>query len=461
MIRQIAVSNKDLLVGAFDSNLKTKAVSGASALKVYSISKFGVNQVLLIEDPGQENSEVILTHGSTAPTGDTITLATNMVKDHPSNVRVYIIPFDKIEISWSATETGTPALIELIDIDPEKEDTIYTDSGHSYGYYFTRFKNSILTTYAGYSDAIPFDGFQTNTVGYAIETAMSDLDVVFSEKITFQKLLNHAKQMLRLVRGKLRSWSKYQEFGAVLGTLARGVNRFPLPDDIYDKNSNRSIMNVTIGDGTQLAYIDRSEYIQETEDLSMTTTASETAVGALSLVLTDSSDLSEEGSVSVYVANEVYTIEYTANDKYTNSLTIASDQVTTILPLGSVVAQDIYENTPTMYSVWDGNLYLYPFTDAVNVGKNVYIDYYTDIETIDSQADVIKGSKFDMLVPYLKWKIRAINENNGKEDLRDPSYLEFRELLTDEIRNGGSAEINGFRPRQFVASGGRKHNTRR
>jgi len=61
--------------------------------------------------------------------------------------------------------------------------------------------------------------------------------------------------------------------------------------------------------------------------------------------------------------------------------------------------------------------------------------------------DIILGTKFDMLIPYLKFKIRAFTENNGKENLKDPSYLEFRELLNDARNNDLGAEQQGFRPR--------------
>ena len=66
-----------------------------------------------------------------------------------------------------------------------------------------------------------------------------------------------------------------------------------------------------------------------------------------------------------------------------------------------------------------------------------------------------------MLIPYLKFKIRSVTENNGKEDLKDPSYAEFRELLQDAIKNDGSAEIDSFRPRAGAIYGGRKGLSRR
>jgi len=66
-----------------------------------------------------------------------------------------------------------------------------------------------------------------------------------------------------------------------------------------------------------------------------------------------------------------------------------------------------------------------------------------------------------MLIPYLKWKIRAILDNNNKEDLKDPSYAEFRELLNDAVKNEVPSESESFRPRTHSIYGGRAANSRR
>jgi hypothetical protein len=88
-------------------------------------------------------------------------------------------------------------------------------------------------------------------------------------------------------------------------------------------------------------------------------------------------------------------------------------------------------------------------------GQRVLADFYTDIEKVDSDGDVITGPRFDMLIHYLKFKIRAVNDNNGREDLEDPSYKQFNEILRDAIRLEESGQIHTFRPRDISPYGGR------
>lgn len=462
MANRIITTNIQPLVEEVNfSNLNTAVSSASSTITVYSIVSFSTNQVLIIGEPGSAGSEIILTHASTSPTGNTVTLASNTTKAHPKDDKVYIVNYNQIEFSHADTEAGAKSVLSTATINPELVENFYQDISNSAGYYFTRFKNSITSVFSAYSDPIPYGGFDNNTVGYAIDTAMTELNAKYSDKLTFEMLIGFSKQMLRLVRGKMKSWANYQEFGYNLGTMSMGARKFTLPSTIYDNNSDRSILNVFIGDGTPLTYIDRSEYLQAIAGRVYTEVATEGAVSATSLVLDDTSDLPSSGSIDVYVSGTKYTIEYTVNTKSTNTLTVASDQITVTLPVDSEVWYNVLEGDPEYYSVWDGDLYVWPMVNSDYEGENITIDFYTDIEDIDSQGDVINGVKFDMLIPYLKYKIRAVTENNGTEDLEDPSFQEFRELLNDAMKNNRTAEINSFRPRSKAIYQGSKHNSRR
>lgn len=389
-IQPITIDNSESELFRYKSSLKADYASGVGTVDVYSIDQFAVNKILLIGEIGDKDSEIIHTSSSVTPSGNTVTLAANTVNPHTKDTPVYIYAFDQVEFSHADTLTGTKTVLgSLQTIDPRQKEMVYEDSVNSSGYYFTRYKNSITGVFSDYSDGIPYMGLPANTVGYAIDTAMNELDASFSEKLTFRKLISASNQMLRLVRGKLRSWSKYQKVDEIIDQLVKGTETYAMPDDIYDKNSNKSVLNLRLEDSYPLTYIDYGEYIQAVE-------SGDSSVG-----------------------------------------------------------------TPEKYSISDGLIYVWPQGDDISDGKDLIMDYYTDIETIDSQMDIIKGTKFDMLIPYLKFKIRTISENNGKEDLNDPSYAEFRELMNDAIRNDDSGEIKAFRPRKYSIYGGRVSNNRR
>lgn len=461
MSQRIIETDISQLVTVQDSSLNAALASGVGSGTVYSISKFAINQIVIIGNPGEEGSELILTHAATAPTGNTVTFASNTTKAHAKDTPVYIVLFNQIEVSNAATVAGAKSVLDTSTINPETVINTYVDYSGSSGYYFTRFKNSITSVYSDYSGAIPVTGLASNTVGYAINQALEELSMSIGGNITYDKLFGMTNQMLRFVRGKLKKWSNNQEFDYNVGTLSMGVRRFAMPTTCYDVNSNRSVLAVRAGNDTPLDYIDRAEYLQATEDIAYTEVATEGTVGATSLVLDDTSNLPDSGSVDVYVSGTKYTIEYTDNTKASNTLTVDSSEITVTLPVDSQVWYNVEENDPTYYSIWDGYLYIWPMITSDYEGMNLNMDFYTDISEVDSEEDIIVGPRFDMLVHYLKFKIRAISENGGKEDLKDPSYLQFREILQDAIRNEELGERNGFVPRGNVPYGGRSKQVRR
>lgn len=452
----IIAQNSQLVLNRYHSNLSADASAGASTISVYSISQFAVNKVLCIGELGNEGTEIINTHGSTAPTGTTVTLAASLAKAHPKDTPVYIIPFDQIEFSRATTVDGVKSVLgAVLDIDPEQESMMYEDVTNTTGFYFTRYKNSISGNFSQYSDGVEYTGHEENTVGYAVNTALDELNQKMSDRLTYNMVISWTNQMLRLVRGKMKVWSNYQAFDYDMGNVSMGVRRFALPDDLYDKNSNKSILNVRIGDDTPLTYIDHSEYLQGTEDATYTEVATQAVATDTSLVLDNTEDLPDTGSVSVYVSGEKYTVEYTANDKSTGTLTVDADVITATLPVDSPVWYNVQEGGSEYYSIWDGYLYLWPMITSDFKGQRILIDYYTDIVSVDSDADVITGPRFDMLIHWLKFKMRAVTENNGKEDLADPSYIQYAEILSDARRLEESGQVNSFRPRGEAIYGGR------
>lgn len=466
-LQPVVANNKELGLTRYHSNLNLDHNSSVSSITLYSISQFNIDQILLIGEWGSEGSEIIKTHASTVPSGSTVVLASALVKAHPKDTPVSILAFDQIEFSHATTLTGSKTLLgsSPYTIDPEQDEMVYEDASNTSGYYFTRYKNSITGNYSDYSDGIPYSGLPINTVGYAIDTSMNELHAEFSEKLTFAMLIGFSKQMLKLIRGKMKNWNRYIEYEYNFGTMTQGLRRVALPETVYDQNSNRSIKNIRIGNNLPLIPIDKSEYLQETEDVTYTEVATEASAGDTSLVLDDTSDLDDDGSIDVYVSGTKYTLTYTTNTRSTNTLSgipaSGTGAITVTLPVDTSVWQGVTVYDPVYFSVQDGFIYFWPVASSDYEGRNILGDFSTDIEDIDSQMDVITGFKFDCLIPYLKYKIRAVLENNGKEDLTDPSYQEFRELLNDATRMEPLPESAGFRPRKNVIAGGRASDYKR
>lgn len=464
-LQPVIASNKDLGFTRYHSNLKADYASGVSAIDLYSTSQFGINQILLIGQWGNEGASIIKTHSVTPPSGFTVTLASALTKPYSKDTNVSILAFDQIEFSWSATLAGAKTVLDTLNIDPEQDEMMYEDSTNTSGYYFTRYKNSITGLFSDYSDGIPYSGLPINTVGYAIDTALNELGQPITEKLTFSMLIGFARQMLKLVRGKLNSWSRYIEYDQNFGTVSGGVRRYALPTAVYDQFSNRSIKNLRVGNDAVLAPVNRDEYLRMTENASYTEIATQAVAFDTSLVLDDTSDLDDEGSVDVYKSGTKYTVTYTTNTKSTNTLSgipaSGNGSITVTLPVDSQVWQGVTGYDPEYYTVMDGYVYVWPIISDTYEGRNLTGDYLTDLEDIDSQMDIITGPKFDMLLPYLKFKIRAITENNGMENLQDPSHQEFRELLRDAIDKEPLPNNTCFTPRHKTVARVRDGDLRR
>ena len=463
--RIVTVNNNDLILNTYKSTLRTSATSGSSTISVQSIANFAVNKILLIGEPGSEGSEIINTSASVAPSGNTVTLASNLTKDHPSDVSVYVILFDQVEFSYSATIGGANSVLAISNVDPEQEETMYTDSTHSNGYYYTRFKNSIFGTFGDYSDPIPFDGVNSNTVSFAFTTAMDELYAKYSKKLTYELLLGWTNQMLRLVRGKLKKWGEYETFNYDMADLVQGVQKYAIPTDVYNQNGISSFMNVRIGNDLPLIGIDNSEYIIATENVTYTEVTTQPTIGDTTLTLDDTNDLDDSGTVSIFVSGTKYDVTYTTNTRSTNTLSgipaSGDGSITYAFPIDSPTWQNISQSTPQYFSVQNGYMYLWPMISSDFAGHNLIVDYQSDITEVNSDGDVIYGPRFDMLIQFLKWKIKGVIKGDGNEDLKDPSYLQFREILSDATRNDQLNDIQAFRPRKYAVLGGRKHNSRR
>jgi hypothetical protein len=261
MARTITINNAELLEEAYQTSLSASATAASGTISVYSISNFAVNQVLLIGEFGQEGTEIIKTHATTAPSGTTITLASNLVKSHPKDVKVYVLSYDQAQFYHATTSAGSKTLLSTSDIDEEALETIYTDTTYSSGYYFVRFYNSITADYSDYSDAIPYGGMATNTAGHIIQSAMKETKKDFTDVLTYEMLLDEINACLRYIRGKLKRWSNVQTFNYELDSaLVEDDYTWTLPTDYYDKNSNRSMLQIWLEDQDNLTYIDKQEF---------------------------------------------------------------------------------------------------------------------------------------------------------------------------------------------------------
>lgn len=454
-MRPIIVDTADLFTQVEKSKLKASVAAGATTMTVYSIAEFAVNKILMIGELGEEGTEIIKTHASTAPSGYTVTVvAGGFAKPHPKDTPVYIIPYDQVEVSNASTITGSKTVLSGTPktINPENPEIRVEDTTYTSGYYFTRYKETIGNTFSDYSDPIPYLGFDPNMVGYIINNAMNELGKEFTEKLSFQTLLNKTNACLRFVRGKLKRWSNSQEFDYIVGQLNRGVNRMALPDTYYDKNSNKSMIALRIGSGENLKYADKREFNEMMNGVVHTQVATQALAADTTLVLDTTDDLPlTDGTVTVYVSGTPYEVSYTTNTRSTNTLSgipaSGTGSITITIPVDSEVWYNESEDGVEYYSVWDGYIYFWGLIESENAGNNVIADFHTEVVNVDSETDEIPDARYDMVEYWLKWEIKNITENDGKRNMQDGDFLMFMQVLADAVRRESSGQKFKMKPR--------------
>lgn len=433
-LRTIYADNSDLVRDKKTSFLSADASASSGTVTLDSILGFAVNKILLIGELGNEDSEIILTHASTAPSGSTVTLASNTTFAHPQGTKVYILDWNQVEFSQASTATGSKTTIDTIAIQADQKKTQYSDTSVSSGFYFYRFKNSIDTTYSSYSDPIPYSDYTEAYVGKVIEYALKRNKSDYTDNVDHEFCIDEINACLRYMHGKLKKWHRLQDFDKILGQTSRGVYRAAMPTDSWNY-SHKSILAARIGTDYNLIYKDKREWDQEVlADVAHNTLASGASAGATSVTLNNSYDFDESGTIMI-AGQE---ITYTANAQSTGVLSgipaSGTGAITSNVSADDDVWQgDYQEGEPSYFTVYEGYLYYWPLVDSNNVDLNVYVDYWKEAPTIDSDYDTLDMLRFDAVKFWLTWAIRCQLKNDGIRNLEDGDYIMFEKILNDAI----------------------------
>lgn len=457
------IDNTPLQEGAVaDTYLTAEGTSAATTLTVKNILGLAINQILLIEDIGGENAEIVLTHASSAPTGTTVTLASALVKTHPVNSRVRVILFNQIELkrgttnvaaSASAltvattTNTNPPSSLGsgLVAVDPTLRIQAVNTVEHTSGFYFARYYDSIHTAFSAYTDALAYGGWAKGTVGAMVDKSLRDNKLTLSDALTRQDCYDWITECLTEIDGKQLRWSEHYSFNTIIGQITSGVALLAMPTDAYDTESNKSILpnGLRLGDDSALDYLDPEEFDEKLGEQLSTTNRTQTSIGATSITLTNSYDFAASGSVVFWVSGVRYTATYTGVTRSdsaggTGALTgvpaTGTGSVSVIIPAGTYIYQNPKEGTPLYFTVRNSNIEITPIPDSTNNNVNAYLDYAKVVTAVDSDGDTIDFRRYDIVEPYLSFRLKMKAYNNGALDLNDGFYQKHKERLNDAIR---------------------------
>lgn len=438
-MKTLYASNKNLARDKKATYLSADATLGTETLTAQSITGFAINQILLIGEFGDETAEIIKTHAATAPTGSTITLASNLAFNHPQDTKVYILDYDQVEISHAATEAGAKSVLATENIQADQKHTQYNDSTASSGYYFLRFKNSIETTYSEYSDPVPFADFADNSVFAIKKAALESIGEKTDEVITDDWLNRVLWKLRREYHNAAGKRPFRRRYNYDLGNITTGIYRIAVPSDLENPSTGENVYGVRIGNNANLAWMDKKEFDREWQDVAHSTLASDYAIVDGTITITDSRDFDESGSITI--ADDV--IEYSANAESTGILTIstAGNEAHTA---GVDVWQNASFGLPTKYAIFPdatGVNYIY-FDKPISsdyADQNIFIDYYRTLVEYNSDADILDEPKFDFYINGLAFEIKK-RRDKGKIDIStDSDFMLYRDGLKQVL----ATEYNG------------------
>lgn len=432
-----------------DTYLDADSAIGATSLTANGVD-FAVNQYAIIGQPGNEKSEIVQLHASTAPTATTITLASGAVFAHNRGDVVRFIPYNQIAAEYSADGVSY-STITAASIRADATETYMQRTADLSTYYYKfRFYNSTSTLYSAYSSVANAAGFADNTVWAIKNRALDQLGESRGDLITDQ-FLNDALMEARRVADynpAVLRWSFRTKFGQVIGQMLAGQYSIAAPATLRDPNTYKNILSLRMGNQNRpIIYQDRNRFNQNYLNVVHATVATAYVSGGLSLVLSSTHDLDATGSITIAnnaVADGLISVAYSANNKATNTLTMANAGRN--IAAGTDVWQRGTFGVPTAYTIDAGTLYFdVPLAVAYD-GQDLKGDWYRTIPVIAYDSDTFDEPFYDLYVPYLKYKIKQKKANGKLARDTDSDYREWVAGLTELITQETPGQRVNFVP---------------
>lgn len=412
------------------TQLTTNLAAGYSTLAVRNNAGFSNGDFILFEGYGNENAEIKRINA--AITAGTVLACTAPTFAHSIDCSVEKVLWDQVKIYGTNTTIAVGTLIATVDLQVDSLYTDYVVTGTTYTYYYVTFYNSAGAVEGEESDLLLATDFLPNTVGFVRRAAFENIDQDFAGKYSHNWVFDQLYQCELDVLKSKDKWGSMVELEYDMGNITRNLCSMALPTDIEDKQTNKSILGLRIAGRDNMEWVDNDSFHDIMYDVHHTTLATTAAVGAVTLVLTDSRDFDDSGSVMI--AGTDYT--YTGNTRSTNTLT-GLTALSAQIDSGADVWQGIDEGEPRRYTVRDGYAYFDVPTDSDWTGRNIWIDYYKTAQRYDSDSDTLLMNDPGL---YILWLEIAIKKRRSGGDLpqNDNSWKEYerrKALLTLKDKN--------------------------
>ena len=417
--------------------LQADVAAGVNTITVQNIANFAINQILLIGDPGNQNSEIIKTSTGTPPAGNVISLNSNLKFAHTASTPVTTLYYDLVQIFTATTTTGSKTQLGSdITIPANQTTTDYNDTAASTGYYFATWKNSISTAVSNYSEPSPVTAYTNFSARNIIDTALGMINKQTSNVLTDEYAFQNIDACQMEVLREFKRWSWMQSFNTIIGTALTGGWKIALPADCDDQNTYKSLYNFRIGKELDMVWVDKEEWDDLIAGIAYSTLAVQANISDTTLTLANSTDFSDQGTIQVGALQYTWTV----NTRSTGVLTLGSP-VTAVAPVGQDVFQFASLGYPTYWTIWAGYIYHWPAIGSSYNNRNYYLDYYKSLTQITSDSDQIILPDPTVVHYYLAWKF-LLKLNNGEETEGSKAHFDNYVLRREKMKQKESINRN-------------------
>lgn len=246
----LRADNRTLTQNAKYSYLIDNYASGSASIYVTNTDGFSVGSFVLIGEFGQESSEIFRIGSVSSSTGQIGLLNASGSGDsttfaHPESTKVYVIPYNQVRFYWTAatgtisdetpTFANTTPLTGYTDLDPTSWYTVYNDEGHSTGFGWFLYYNSVSTISSQNSNPIPYAGFSVNTVAQVFGDFDSLLNVNEIKLVTITDKFAWLNEALAVLKNKLNLTNiEYLVSTEQSLSIVAGTSEYQLPADFAD-----------------------------------------------------------------------------------------------------------------------------------------------------------------------------------------------------------------------------------
>lgn len=414
----VRIYHPDRLAGPL-TNLGAEVSAAATALVVRNNEGFAQNDLVLVEDYDSAVSEIKQITGAVT-IGTALTIAA-LSFSHGNSVQVRKILFDQVEVSGSATPSGSKTVIATVALQVANRATEYVVAATTYAYYFARYKNSVSSFFSDYSDPIAATDFTPDQVGFVRRLALESLGDQFDKGYSANWFYDQIYLCERDILKAKQQWSvlSVKEYDA--GNVTTGMSRVVLPSNYANPKSDDALMNIRIGSGLPIERVDWARFKNQTSGI-VHTTCSLVSISDTTVTLSNSRDFLDSGSINI--AGTEYS--YTANDRTTGILS-GFTAFAAIVAADTDVWQGISFGEPASCSVNDGYVYFDPPPSSDFVNRNIWMDYRRDASRPDSDGDIVMFDNPLLYINYLELQIKKKRRGDEGVPMDDPTRIEYQQ----------------------------------